>query len=384
MNRGSIKKACGCPEERWGRCGHPSVWKLRVSAGRKPSGKRWEPKETFRGPRRDAERRLTEMQRASDAGTLADPGRMLLGDFLADYVAHADIRDRTRLRYQQLLRKHVAPAIGLTPLAKVDARHVRAVMRSMAEAGLSDTTRLQTYAVIRAAFRAGISDGTVATNPVARVRPPKRKDPELSIPSWAEVIRIIEASDGTMRLVFTLLATTGARRSEILGLRWRETDLNAGALTITRTAQVSGTTVVFAEATKSKGSRRTIPLPASTVAALRTYRARQSERRLMLGDAWQDNDLVLDRGDGQPMHPDVVSRHFQRLARRLGLGARLHDLRHAHATHLLLSGVPVSVVSERLGHADPGFTLRTYGHVLEGAGRIAADVIERAMAGVGE
>jgi integrase len=161
-------------------------------------------------------------------------------------------------------------------------------------------------------------------------------------------------------------ATTGLRRSEIIWLRWADVDLDAAVLRVR-----SG---------KTPHARRTVALPVSTVAALRRHRKDQAERRLLLGEAWQEGDLVVERGDGGPVHPDSVSHAFAEIADRVSLGdVRLHDLRHGFACALLKAGVNVKVVSEALGHARSSFTLDVYAHVLPGMGEQVASAIETAL-----
>jgi integrase len=249
----------------------------------------------------------------------------------------------------------------------------------MAEGGAAARSIVQAYRVLSAALRDGVRLGVLALNPASAVRPPRPARPALEVPSWATVTQLLEAAQGTpLHVPLVLLATSGARRGEVLALRWREVELDAGLIRITRTAQNVGQVVTFS-GPKTDRARRTVDLPASTVAVLRQHRRQQAERRLLAGEAWRDNGLVVDNGLGGPVHPDVLSRSFHRLTERLGIRCRLHDLRHAHATELLRAGINVKVVSERLGHASSSFTLDTYAAVLPGMGRIAADAIERAM-----
>ena len=128
-------------------------------------------------------------------------------------------------------------------------------------------------------------------------------------------------------------------------------------------------------------ARRTVHVPASTVGALRAHRKEQAERRLLCGAAWADNDLVVDRGDGEPVIAASLSAGFARIADSVGLGdVRLHDLRHGFAVALLREGINVKVVAEALGHSRASFTLDTYMHVLPGMGEQVASAIETALA----
>lgn len=185
---------------------------------------------------------------------------------------------------------------------------------------------------------------------------------------------------------FTVAAWTGARRSEVLALRWRDVDLDAGTATIRRTLQVrpkvAGGGVEFGEP-KTPKSRRTIPLAPTLVSALRAHKAAQAAQHLALGAGWQDGDLICERGDGGPLHPDAMTAAFRRLAAKAKLpaGARLHDLRHALAMTLMLEGVPLKGVSATLGHSAESFTAGTYQHVVDELQEQVADALERRMGG---
>ncbi|HUG46904.1 MAG TPA: site-specific integrase [Candidatus Limnocylindria bacterium] len=166
---------------------------------------------------------------------------------------------------------------------------------------------------------------------------------------------------------------TGMRRGELLGLRWRDVDLAAGVAHVQQTAQrISGRGWVYRQP-KTRLSRRAVALSPATVGMLSGHRKAQLEARLLAGSAWQDLDLVFTSAFGTPLEPGTVARTWRRVLAAAGVGhVRWHDLRHAHATLMLASGVHPKVVSERLGHASVGITLDTYSHVLPGLQATAA------------
>jgi integrase len=176
-----------------------------------------------------------------------------------------------------------------------------------------------------------------------------------------------------------LAATTGMRRGEVLGLRWRDVDLQRGVLQVVQ-QRVRGADALTYGPPKTSRGRRRIDLDPATVSAPREHRRRQLEDRLAFGPGYIDADLVFARADGSPLDPDVVSRSFERLARRVGLTPiRFHDLRHTHATLALAAGIHPKVVQERLGHSSVSITLDLYSHAVpamqaDAASRIAAIV----------
>ena len=188
---------------------------------------------------------------------------------------------------------------------------------------------------------------------------------------------------------YRLAAYTGARRGELLYLRWDAVDLDAaevtfgGSTAVARGLRVEGTT---------KGGRsRTVSLDRETVAVLREHRRQQTEERLAAGSAWNKNGgLVFTSRWGEPLYPDTVTALMTKLINQHNKSvtppakplphARLHDLRHLHAT-TLLAGVPVHVVAARLGHADPAVTLRVYSHVLREHTASIGDIFAQAVKG---
>lgn len=164
------------------------------------------------------------------------------------------------------------------------------------------------------------------------------------------------------------------RRGEVLGLRWRDVDLETGRLRVTQ-QRVRGAEGLGYGAPKTANGRRSVALDPATIAALRGHRVRQAEDRFAFGPGYQDADLVFARADGSPEDPDGVSQVFERLGRLAGLPRiRFHDLRHTHATLALSAGIHPKVVQERLGHSTISVTLGVYSHVTAGMGRQAAEL----------
>ena len=180
---------------------------------------------------------------------------------------------------------------------------------------------------------------------------------------------------------YLLLATTGLRRGEALGLRWGDLDLDAGRAAIRQTVIAVHHVPTLGSPKTAKG-RRTVTLDTGTVAALREHRKRQAAERLQMGEGWADHDLVFCGVDGSMLHPERFSRSFGAAVGRLDVPTiRLHDLRHGWATMALAAGVHPKVVQERLGHANIGITLDTYSHVTAGLHDDAAETVAALFSG---
>lgn len=185
-----------------------------------------------------------------------------------------------------------------------------------------------------------------------------------------------EASYSRIYLPVLLATSTGMRKGEILGLRWRDINFEERTISVVQTLQRNSNGLEYRQP-KTKKSRRLIELPASVVEELKKHRLQQKKERLLLGEAYKDNDLVCCWPDGSPLKPDWVSRNWQNLCKKLGIKrVRYHDLRHTHSTLLMSWGVPTKVISERLGHSNTQITDDIYSHVLPGIQREVAKLLE--------
>ena len=180
-------------------------------------------------------------------------------------------------------------------------------------------------------------------------------------------------------MLFRLTAATGMRRGEILGLRWGDIHFDTARIEITQALISVDYELVFTRL-KTRTSRRNVTLDPDTLAHLAEWRSRQTVQHDAAGVA-NEHGLVFTRPDGKPLHPHTVSQAFERAQRSLPVSPiRFHDLRHTDASLLLRDRVPIKVVSERLGHANPAFTLTTYQHVIPGMQEDAAATFGQLLA----
>jgi integrase len=232
--------------------------------------------------------------------------------------------------------------------------------------------------VIRGALTDALRLGPVTKNVALAARSPMidaARRPEAR--SWTEdeLRQFLRAASGHRYFpLLWLAAMTGMRRSEVLGLKWEDIDFERQRLSLNRGLVAIGYELHHSRG-KTRNARRPIDLDNTTLSVLEAWRALQHAEAVATGvelDGW-----VFTDGDGQPIHPHAVTPAFERIARRAGVPViRLHELRHTHGTLLIKAGVPVKVVSERLGHAHVSFTIATYQHVLPGMQADAARVYE--------
>ena len=347
----------------------------------------------------DAKAARDEARVKARRGEYVNRSTSTVADYLAEWAeAHAAaVKPKTLAGYRHDIDRYIVPRIGRMRLQALRPAVISKLYRDLSEHGgrdgrpLSATTVSHIHRTLRKALADAVDvDQVLAANPAARSKRPKsaRAEPRRIWTFEHLATFLAEASSHRLFAFYRLAAYTGARRGELLYLRWAAVDPNAAEVTFGgSTAVVRGQRV---EGTTKGGRSRTVSLDRDTVAILREHRRRQAEERLSAGSAWTDSGLVFISRWGEPLYPDTVTALMTKLINRHNNTdppppkplphARLHDLRHLHATTLLLAGVPVHVVAARLGHADPAVTLRVYAHVLReqaaGVGDIFAQAAE--------
>lgn len=320
-----------------------------------------------------------------------------LGQYLTDWLdAHAvELKPNTLRGYRDNVRTYVVPRIGRLRLQAITPNTLSAFYRELLTSGgrgggpLSPATIDYVHAVLRKALTDAVEiDGLLSKNPALRAKRP-RKDPHRVTVVWSteHLRRFLDyAESNRLGVFFRVAAYTGARRGEVLNLRWADVDLDGLRLRIVGSTDViEGKRV---DGTTKGGHERTISLDPGTVAALREHRERQEVDREFAASSWVEGDWLFRRQLGDRIYPDTVSALMRRLVVEHNVAhpdhslpvIRLHDLRHLHATMLLLAAVPVHVVAARLGHRDPAITLRVYAHVIDRQAVEVASVFAAAVA----
>ncbi|MCO5306053.1 MAG: site-specific integrase [Microthrixaceae bacterium] len=350
------------------------------------TGKRkrtWHPAGTTK---RSAQQLLGRLLEDLETNTYLEPEAITVGSYLVDewlVSTKNELRFATYDSYRRNIENHVVPHIGavrLQALRPIDLTRYYSTLldsgRRDGRGGLSPKSVRNIHQTLRKAFDDAVRLHYLRSNPAVGAKPPKPSGGSNTIRYWtASELRMFLArnSDHRHASMWTLAASTGMRRGELLGLRWRDVDLDRRRLSIRQTIISVGYEVIRSEPKTAKGAR-TIDLDVRTVRMLRAHRAEQLLEQRSLEKPHHDDGLVFCREDGQPYHPDFVRQSFERRVRSSKVTRiRFHDLRHTHATLMLQAGVPPKVVSERLGHATVAFTMEIYAHVIPGMQAEAAE-----------
>ena len=234
--------------------------------------------------------------------------------------------------------------------------------------GLDRRTVNYVHTILHRAFKDAVRWGRLSRNPTDAADPPRAGQKSDSVQTWdATTLRtfLSQSRDAGDRLhaLWVLLATTGMRRGEAIGIRWKDVDLDKGRLSVVQTITQTRSKVTIGEPKTSRG-RRSISLDGATVGVLRDHRKAMLEERLLVGPDFADEGLVFHLPDGACLRPDAVSSQFLRRVEKFGQPRlTIHGLRHTWATLALDQGIHPRVVQERLGHSTIAITLGIYSHV---------------------
>jgi integrase len=379
------------------------------------AGERWAWKTTLTladGTRKQVMKRGFETKKAALASLrdalaesgrtgYAEPSRQPTGEYLATWLDGLRLAPSTVASYRKNVRLHIAPNIGSTPLASLTPVTLDRLYRQL-EAdgradhregeGLSPRTVRYVHTIVSAALRAAVDAGLITSNPASRAHPPTARQaasPEMHPWTESQLAAFLGWSreHSELHAIWHVLSHTGMRRGEALALRWRDVNLMAAVITVRRSAGIvrnAGQGAEVIEGSTKTAKPRLIDIDPGTVAVLEGWKRSRGSLNLILA---RDDALVFGDASGGHRQPEHLSRTWgQTVTRAIADGvdlppARLHDLRHCHATILLLAGVPVHVVSQRLGHASPVVTMTVYAHVLPGSQREAADLFASRIKG---
>jgi len=344
-------------------------WEIQIYTGAGPNGKPNRHYETVRGRKGDAQRRLNELLSSIDKGVYTPPGKLTVADLLHQWLGgyvKAKCSQRTLEGYGSIIENHLIPDLGHIRLKDL---HQQAIQDYYSKAGekLSPRTVHHHHRVLSQSLKHAVRQGYLGRNPAELVYAPSPRGKTMRALNPDEVEILLEAAQEIYHypVIYTAVST-GLRQAELLGLRWRDVDLDLLSISVNRTLYKRSGICEFKEP-KTSHSRRRLDMTPKLGTFLRQYKQdREAYYRKMENELTPDT-LVFANKDDKPIDPSVLGHQFSRTAKRSGLeGVRFHDLRHSFASILLLLGVSAKVISEALGHASVAFTMDVYSHIIEG------------------
>lgn len=330
--------------------------------------------------KKEAERAQRDALSARDRGIDLAPAKVTVADVLVRYLSDRKGRcaAKTLQEYEKIANRYIIPHLGVKALAKLRPAHVAEWQQTLAERGGSDDRALSAKSVfharalLSATFRWACKMQLLVVNPCNAVDAPTVRRSDAKALTRDEVARLLHAAGARWVPFVTLALTLGARRGELLALRWSNIDAENATVTIASSLSQTRDGVSL-KGTKTDRTR-TIPLSRPALEALGRQRAMQATDKLRAGEFYHDVGFVFADELGACISPMAATNAYARIAMKAQLSStRLHDLRHTAATTMLLAGVDVATTAGVLGHSTPTTTLGVYAHVLGEAKRKATD-----------
>jgi integrase len=306
--------------------------------------------------------------------------QLTLGEYLDGWLINkkATRRYATWVHYEWLARGFIIPVLGDMKLKDLRASHIQELYNHLLKSGTGIPTIRKIHAVMNCAMNQAVKQEVIIRNPVNLVDPPQKPHHEMVILSETQISQLLVAAKyHRLEALFHLAITSGMRESELLGLKWKDLDWVKQTVKVERQLErPHGDGIQFTQP-KTTNGKRSIKLGCKSIEVLRNHYDRQQEERITAGASWEEHDLIFPTKVGMPIHQRSIMRSFKLLLLEAGLPPfRFHDLRHTAASLLLNNGVPVIIVSRRLGHARASITSDVYGHLLPNMQDEAAELID--------
>lgn len=357
-------------------------WQIQIYTGQGPDGKPRRHFETVKGRKSDAQRRLTELLASLDKGVYTPPGRLTVADHLRQWLegyVKTNCSQRTLDGYQSIIERHLVPSLGHVQLKNLHPQTIQAYYGKAGET-LSKQTVHHQHRVLSQSLKYAVRQGYLGRNPAELVDPPSPGNKPMRTLAPGEVELLLEEAQGSYNypVIYTALST-GLRQAELLGLRWRDIDLDMLSISVSQVLYKRKGVCEFKEP-KTSHSRRRVAMTPKLAAFLREYRAGRESLFWQLGQLLTLDSLVFCSAEGKPLDPCVLSHDFARIAKRAGLkGVHFHSLRHSFASLMLMRGAKPKVISEALGHSSVAFTLDIYAHLLDNAQEEALALLDEVL-----
>jgi integrase len=330
---------------------------------------------------------LTAKLREKDLGIFVEPASIYLSDYLDKWleeIAKPRLRQNTFDSYSWIVKKYIKDKLGRTKLSDLQSYQIQKLYGELLKKGLSPKTVRYTHTILSSALKQAVKWKMFIQNPCDLCELPRlvKKEMKYFTPEEAKLFLDV-AKTSKWFVLFLIIIESGMRPEEYFGLQWKDIDFEQGCISVRRVVIEGKQGGFYFAETKTKKSRRKIPISTSVINALKLHRHKQLEARMKLGADYQNLDLIFASEVGTPLQRKNFSdRHFKPLMKKAKVSKiRLYDLRHTTATLLLSESVNPKIVQERLGHSSIVLTLDTYSHVLPTMQEDATAKLEKLMLG---
>jgi len=371
-------------------------FQITIDMGRGPNGKRLRHFETVKSPRKsDAQKRLNELLVSLEKGVYTPPGKLTVAEHLHNWLngyVKTQCSIRTFDAVQGIIENHIIPELGNIKLKELQPQTIQEYYSKASEKLTPRGERLSNrsihyhHRILKQALKYAVRQGFLGRNPSDLVDAPKFHKKPMRTLIAEEVEILLNAASGSYYypVIYTAVST-GLRQAELLGLRWRDIDLDMLSISVSQVLYKRRGICELKEP-KTERSRRSVRMTPKLALYLREYKAERESISWQLGKPLSLDDLVFTNIEGKPMDPSVLSHTFLKIARQIKLkDVRFHDLRHTFASLMLQRGAKPKVIQEALGHSSVAFTMDVYSHIIEGMQEDAIALLDEVLpAGINE
>ncbi len=316
----------------------------------------------------EARKRLTELEHQRNTNSLPKPNKETVAQYLhrwLDTYAEGNLSPRTVEGYRDIIHLHLTPAFQMIQLSQLNPENIQQYYSKKLSSGLSTTTVRHHHTCLHCALKMALIWGLIVRNPADAVTAPKIHRNDMQTMTEDDLKKFLEAARSTdYYALFYCALMTGARRGELLALRWSDLDLIRAEMHINRNMVQLRDRSLFYKSTKTAKGKRTISLSPSTALILRRHKEEREAICCTLQTPFDPDSPVFCHSNGKNLLPDSVSQRWRTLLKKTGMKHfRFHDARHTMATNMLKQGIHPKIVQERLGHSTIGMTMDLYSHV---------------------
>ncbi len=361
-------------------------WCGQVTVGQDPKTGKLKRKYIYGDTRKEVARKMTELLHKVNRGTYIKPSNMTVKEWLDKWLKgrKPHLAENSWRTYEMMKRCHIVPILGNVKLKDLTTRQIQDLInekmvngRIKGEGGLSPRTVIYIYTTLHAALNQAVKEKILPYNVAEPVEVPKQKKKEIKPYDKDQVNKLLNTAKNTFYYTPLFLElSTGLRRGELIGLKWRDLNFENQILFIKRQLIRTQEDGLIFKDPKTEDSVREIKLNDKVIAELKSHKIKQNENKLYMGEKYQDHNLLFCQENGKPLNPRNFMKGFKDIIKKAGLpDIRFHDLRHGFATLSLENGVPAKTIQDILGHSTISTTLDTYSHVTEEMQEDAANII---------
>lgn len=384
-----------------------NTYRLVVSGGKNLDGSRSRKYKTIHGSRKDAELALAEFITEVNRGVVPEGKSITFEEFYhiwREKYAEKELAFSTCKRYIGMLKTRILPYLGSFTLDKIkptDLMNLYDMLESDTQIKrlannkgtrtlkpLAQKTILEHHRLISAMLQQAVYWQLIFSNPARRVKPPKTRKPKMKCYDDDQCRILIKAlteltgDNLKYKTAILLDLFSGLRRGELIGLEWTDVDFKNQTININKSTQYSPEKGIYNKDPKTESSNRIVPLPDYVIQTLLEYQEWYENQKEICGDKWVNSNKLFIQDNGKPMHPDTISKWFEKFVKQIGLPViNFHSLRHTNATLMISENVDIATVSARLGHSSINTTIKFYVHPLQKNMKEAGYVLQNLLIG---